>query len=584
MAIIRNVQIKNFRSIQELNWQPQNGINCLIGPGDTGKSTLIDAIDLCLGARRTLQISDSDFHNLNVEDPIEITVTLGALPDSLKNIDSYGFYLRGFDLLTGEIYDEPEKNLDTVLTLRLTIESDLEPQWSLISERAESLGQQRSINWKDRLEIAPTRLGTTSDFHLGWRRGSLLQKLSDEKADASAALTKAARDVRSNFGDQANKQLEKTLEKVTKAANSLGVPVGSYAQALIDAGSISFNGGTISLHNENSIPLNKLGLGSTRLLIAGIQNAVAENSSIILIDELEYGLEPHRIIRLLDALGAKDTTPSLQVFMTTHSPVVVRELSGNQLMIMRNGSTEHSIRVAGVSDGIQGTIRKFPEALLATKILVCEGASEVGLVRGLDQYYLSQNKASLLAQGTTLVDGGGDTTIVRALALQSLGYRVALFQDNDLETKKKKVNLEEKAAKETLFKSLNGKIYTWKEGLALEDALFLYLGANEIDGLLDKALNLRGEALLDDHIKSTSDNKTNWVQVFSENTMNGEVSETTRVLLGKASRSKQNSWFKSVTTMESLGLSIIGPGLKDANTEFSMVINGIFNWVRDESY
>src|SRR5690606_31669797 len=153
-----------------------------------------------------------------------------------------------------------------------------------------------------------------------------------------------------------------------------------------------------------------------------------ESTSIILIDELEYGLEPHRIIRLVDALGAKDTDPSIQVFMTTHSPVVVRELSGNQLMIMRQSETRHSIKQADVSDDIQGSIRKFPEALLAPKILICEGASEVGLIRGLDQYNVEQNKPSLLAQGTVLVDGGGDTTILRALAFQSLGYQVAIFQ------------------------------------------------------------------------------------------------------------------------------------------------------------
>ncbi|CAN0120717.1 unnamed protein product, partial [Phaeothamnion confervicola] len=387
MAIIRSVSILNFRSIQKLDWNPKPGINCLIGPGDTGKSSIIDAIDLCLGARRNLQISDSDFYALNVEVPIEISVTLGALPDSLKSFETYGLYLQGLDLESGEISDEPGKDLESVLILKLTIESDLEPQWSLISERAHSQGQQRSINWKDRLDIAPTRLGSVSDYHFGWKRGSLLQKLADEKADASTALIQAAREVRSNFGDQANEQLKETLKKVTKAADDLGVPVGESAQALIDANSLSFSGGTISLHDDKSIPLNKLGLGSSRLLIAGIQSAVAVNTSIILVDELEHGLEPHRIIRLLETLGAKKATPKIQVFMTTHSPVVVRELSGDQLMIMRRKSRKHQIKAAGTSDSVQGTIRRFPEALLAPRILVCEGASEVGLMRGLDQYY-----------------------------------------------------------------------------------------------------------------------------------------------------------------------------------------------------
>ena len=46
MARIRRLEIRNFRSIQNLDWAPSNGMNCLIGPGDSGKSTVLDAIDL----------------------------------------------------------------------------------------------------------------------------------------------------------------------------------------------------------------------------------------------------------------------------------------------------------------------------------------------------------------------------------------------------------------------------------------------------------------------------------------------------------------------------------------------------------
>jgi putative ATP-dependent endonuclease of the OLD family len=63
-------------------------------------------------------------------------VTLGALPDDLKSIVSYGLYLRGFNAATGEIAPEPDAAMETVLTVQLLVESDLEPQWSLVSERA----------------------------------------------------------------------------------------------------------------------------------------------------------------------------------------------------------------------------------------------------------------------------------------------------------------------------------------------------------------------------------------------------------------------------------------------------------------
>ena len=129
----------------------------------------------------------------------------------------------------------------------------------------------------------------------------------EERSDASAALAKAAREARTAFGEEAKEQLAETLKIVAETAKVLGIPVGDEVRAMLDAHSVSFSGGTISLHDEDGIPLRGLGLGSARLLIAGLQRCASERSSIILIDELEYGLEPHRIIRLLDALGAKGT-------------------------------------------------------------------------------------------------------------------------------------------------------------------------------------------------------------------------------------------------------------------------------------
>lgn len=61
MALVRRIQIANFRGIRRLDWLPQPGINCLIGSGDSGKSTVLDAVDYCLGSRRTISVSDADF-------------------------------------------------------------------------------------------------------------------------------------------------------------------------------------------------------------------------------------------------------------------------------------------------------------------------------------------------------------------------------------------------------------------------------------------------------------------------------------------------------------------------------------------
>ncbi|MBU1289011.1 MAG: ATP-binding protein [Alphaproteobacteria bacterium] len=159
MVKIRKIEISNFRSIEELVWQPAPGMNCLIGPGDSGKSTILDAIDWCLGARRNLPITDADFYAMNVDDDIDIRITLGDLSDGLKSFDVYGPFLLGMDD-DGDIEDEPGEDLESVLTLQLKISDDLEPNWQLLSARAEAQGLTRSLSWADRRNIAPNRIGT----------------------------------------------------------------------------------------------------------------------------------------------------------------------------------------------------------------------------------------------------------------------------------------------------------------------------------------------------------------------------------------------------------------------------------------
>jgi putative ATP-dependent endonuclease of OLD family len=166
MPRIRKIEIENFRGIREFSWLPSAGINCLIGPGDSGKSSVLDAIDLCLGARRTVQLTDADFHNLDVTKPIRISLTIGELDDALKTMEGYGMFLRGFHATTGDIEDEPERDAETVLTLTLTVAGDLEPTWTLESQRAAAQNLARNLNWTDRARISPTRIGAFGDYNL----------------------------------------------------------------------------------------------------------------------------------------------------------------------------------------------------------------------------------------------------------------------------------------------------------------------------------------------------------------------------------------------------------------------------------
>lgn len=575
MAKICKVEIQNFRSIRNLVWIPGPGLNCLIGPGDSGKSTILDAIDLCLGARRNAHITDVDFFGMDVTQPINITVTLSDLDTPLKSIETYGMFLRSCNPQTSEIEEEPHKDWPTVLTLNLRIEGDLEPVWSLISAQALAQGVVRNLSWKDRLLVSPTRLGSYSSGNLSWTRGSVLNKLTDERADVGAALVGAARLARASFGDHADKQLSDTLAVVTKTANTLGIPVGQGARALMDTHSTPFGDGAISLHNADGIPLRNLGTGSSRLLVAGLQRSASESASVLLVDEIEYGLEPHRLVRLLDSLGAKDPRSQLQVFMTTHSPVALRELNGNQLYTVRCFEGTHTVLNIGWDDEVQSTIRTDPEAFLSRSVIVCEGASEVGLLRGVDQFWSEHGFRPLAAAGVSLVDTGGgdpDRCFSRGIALQRLGYRVMVVVDSDKPPTPQLVQE---------FITSGGRVTAWRAGRALEDELFLSLPDASITKLLERAQELTEEGRVDAHIKTISNGGTSLQSALQEGVTG--YSYPTKEVLGKASRIRKAGWFKSISKMQSVARHIVGPGLETGDPAFSALIKDLFAWAHAES-
>ena len=570
MARIRRIEILNFRGIQNLHWSPSPGINCLIGPGDSGKSTVLDAIDLCLGARRNLQFYDTDFFGLDITRPISITLTLGDLDDSMKTLDGYGAFLHGYNATTGLIEEEPGFGAEVVLRLNLTVGSDLEPSWSLVSARAAQQNQTKALSWKDRVALAPTRIGAMSEYNLGWQRGSVLNRLSEERADASAVLVMAARAARDTFGDQAEKQLAGALGIVSTTAQELGISIGTKAKALLDSHSISLASGTVSLHSEDGIPLRGLGVGSTRLLIAGLQRKAANQSTIVLSDELEYGLEPHRIIRFLTSLGSKDAQP-LQAFLTTHSPVALRELSGSQLFVLRPVNGNHQVVCVGADDEFQSTIRLYPDAFLATSVIVCEGASEVGFLRGLDLFRISQGSTSLSALGVALVDAGGgtpDRCYQRASIFQTLGYRTMVLRDDDV----KPTDEIEKT-----FVARGGYTIAWRAGRTLEDEIFNSLTPNACLQLIHYAYELH-DAMVEEHVRSASNNSITLQSFWAEFDHTKALTEYSRSLLGRASRVRKAGWFKSITWMEEASRNIIGPDLHQCDQEFCRLVNYLFMW------
>src|SRR3546814_12252433 len=93
----------------------------------------------------------------------------------------------------------------------------------------------------------------------------------------------------------------------------------------------------------------------------------------------------------------------------------------------------------------------------------------------------------------------------------------------------------------------------------------------------NRAMELHGAELVNEHIKSASRNGKDLDAVLQE-MFSGGVTPESRPILGKAARTKKAGWFKSVMWMEDVGRELVGPNLANADAGFRALVDRLFGW------
>ncbi len=423
---IRHLKVQNFRGIKSLDWNITNDLVCLLGAGDSTKSTILLSIEYALYPSYGLYLCDTDFYNQDLNNPIIIEVTLSDIPDTFLNENKYGLRLRGWNAVDG-IHDEPFTGDEQALTIQLSVDDTLEPHWVVITQRHQE-GQPISHMDRDRLGVSP--IGAFLEKDLSWAKGSPLFRLTGSLNEANQIMLNARRNMRQSIvSDESTKVWIDQCTQLAKNAENIGVKSKNVLLPAMDLKSNSSHNSYLSLY-DGDIPTRQYGLGSKRLLTMSIQQQSVANGAVILVDEIEHGLEPHRLRHLVryfrQALSIEDTIRIGQVIFTTHSSISIEECKADELncVLSRNGTIE----VVSVDVTLQGLARSCPEAFLGKKIIVGEGKTEFGVCRGLNQEW--DSCFGLL--GVVPVNGVGYTNAPKiAIQLKKLGYDVALMIDSD---------------------------------------------------------------------------------------------------------------------------------------------------------
>ena len=91
-----NLEIHNFRGIQnaKIDFPMNNRFICLIGAGDSTKSTILLSLEWLFSQTWNLPICDNDFYLANTENKITICGTFTEFPDYFLAEDKFGLFLR----------------------------------------------------------------------------------------------------------------------------------------------------------------------------------------------------------------------------------------------------------------------------------------------------------------------------------------------------------------------------------------------------------------------------------------------------------------------------------------------------------
>lgn len=574
---IHELAIENFRGIRFFKEKFHPGVNAIIGAGDSGKTTILDALTVLFHPTWALSLTDNDFYAGDPgANPIRITATVADPPTALTSDQAFFAYLRGITP-DGEIVDEPDDHIPA-LTCELTVGDDFEPTWRVVCDRHED-GATLSANRRQQFGV---RRIDASDHHLKWTRFSALHHLSDESAGQSsdAVLRAVTREARTTARGQLT-PFTRTVSSIAEAAKLLrAAPADSEFSADLDADLTALTRGSISLHMDDR-PVRRAGLGSRRLVTVGVQTLAEAGAHTLLIDEFEAGLEPHRTRHLIRYLQRETTR---QVLLTTHSPTVIRELVFNQLHIARrqidrplhaaaaqseSEGTEETTTCGAIrtltlttpDESVQGTIRTHADGFLAPRVLICEGATEIGFIRELCNQLedTNPNRVSLIAT----VDGGGDPRFIpHALAFQSLGYDVGLFCDHDKDTDL------------TAIQNAGIHIMRTDPGLCLEQHVLAHLTKEGVGSVIQYGItqtcsnDVRSALMnsgIDKHVASALTNSTH-------DMIDRELISKIATVANKA------GWFKQISRGEDLARIVLDPNQTTMSPQLESYLNTLRDW------
>lgn len=399
---IKSVTVNRFRGYDRPVRVEVDDLCVLVGQNDMGKSTLLEALDIFFNeGKGCVKLDKEDVNKkcfLAGDDCIEIEVEFSDLPEKIlidaanettlqdeflvtpdgtlcviKKYPAAGkekVYIKANHPTNPECRDLLQKKIQDLRKM-------LEDQKLSCSDRTKSAELRKAI-WRgqDALQMEVCEIEVSKiDAKNIWEQlkaymplYTLFQsdrKNTDSDDEVQDPMRIAVKEILGDPSLQAiladvaktvKERLEQVSERTRSKLKELNPSIASSLMPQIpDPSSLKWGDvfKNVSIFGENDIPINKRGSGVKRLVLVSFFRAEAERRQseaclpniVYAIEEPETSQHPDHQRGLADALIALSKTAGTQVFLTTHSPEIVKRLDFENIHLVSNGSQEKVLRV-----------------------------------------------------------------------------------------------------------------------------------------------------------------------------------------------------------------------------------------------
>ncbi|MGM9788725.1 MAG: ATP-dependent nuclease [Candidatus Cryptobacteroides sp.] len=422
---ISKIKLHNFRRFRDIEMCFNSGRNILVGDNESGKSTILQAIDLCAkGSRHRIE-------DIGIERLLNVDVVNEFMSGTKRIEDLPRLFIELYLEDVNEEDLEGNQNSDNVITngIRLLIEPD------------ESLSKQtHQVLQADNASFPFEFYSLSFTTFCGVTYNGYTKKVKTILLDNSTIGNEyALNEYISTIYGATLSQVEQLSTKHNYGslkANFKDETLRTFDNKLPEGYSFSVkNSGRNCLENDltiemGGVPISEKGTGMQCVVKTQLALNREDDIPIILVEEPENHLSHVNMRKMIEDI---ERSNQAQLFISTHSDLISTRLDLRNCIIMNSTNAESVISLDSIDEYTAKFFMKAPDNnmlqfVLAKKVILVEGDAEFILMDTFCNKVLNHSLAEL-GIDVIAVDG---KCFKRYLEIaKRIGLKVGVVTDND---------------------------------------------------------------------------------------------------------------------------------------------------------